>query len=129
MNQLRYIYLRDLKKQPVACIAVAFDRKRSTVSYNLSVLNPLDRFDRDVARDLAVGRLCRDPVKLDLSDTNEINSHVITRSILKDMLSWDTDLLPSRARKAGKRWLITNAEDEFENSNLVQLFGGKALRN
>lgn len=125
MAQLRYIYLRDTKQQPCACIAVVYNKKASTVSYALSVLNPRDRFNRKVARDLAVGRLVQKGVSIDLSQVKSINCHVISRQILSDLITWED--LPSRARKSAKRWLSENDEIEAgseQASNVVNLFGG-----
>lgn len=134
MNKLRFIYLRDQNKQPHACVAVAFNKKTKQVVYALSSLNPMDKFNREVARDLAVGRLLQRGNELDLSDLENPDCHTITRVILKDLLTLDNDDLPSRARKLAKRWLAKDAEyqkqDEQENvrqeksSKVVALYGG-----
>ena len=126
-HRVRYIYLRDSKKAPQACIAVLYSPKNKRVAYGLSVLNPQDRFNRKVARELAAGRLALygNEYHLDLSEAPEINCHVITRSILIDLLTWEHDQLPGRARKAAKRWLLANEEINNQAAKtVVSLFGG-----
>lgn len=85
-NKVRYFYLRDRHDQPIACVAAMYFQKDKRLSYGLSVRNPLDHFNRKVARELAAGRLALYGVPLDLSDEPEVNCHTITRRILKDLL-------------------------------------------
>lgn len=124
-HRVRYIYLRDTKRQPVACLAILYSAKNKKVAYGLSVLNPQDRFNRKVARELAAGRLALYGNYLDLSEVPEINCHVITRRILTDLLTWEHEELPGRARKAAKRWLLANEEINNQAAKtVVSLFGG-----
>lgn len=94
-NKVRYFYLRDRHDQPIACVAAMYFQKDKRLSYGLSVRNPLDHFNRKVARELAAGRLALYGVPLDLSDEPEVNCHTITRRILKDLLY--TNQLSSKA--------------------------------
>ena len=128
-HRVRYIYLRDNKKAPQACVAVLYSAKNKKVAYGLSVLNPQDRFNRKVARELAAGRLALYGNYLDLSEVPEINCHVITRRILTDLLTWEHEELPGRARKSAKRWLAENEEiDNTPAKIAVSLAGGDASR-
>lgn len=52
----RIFYIRDNKGQPVACLAYR-DSDDGLVRYGLSTLHPNDRFDRSLARKIALGRL------------------------------------------------------------------------
>lgn len=116
-NSIRFVYLRDDKKQPIACLAVALDAETKKVAYGVSVLNPKDHFDRDVARDLAVGRLIRKTKTINLDHpTQEINGHYITRRIMSDLLQCDHEELPARARKAAKKW-ISEADNKQKESH------------
>ena len=54
-NSVKYIYVRDEKKNPVGC--VAYQVHNDHFYYGWSVHNPADRFDRKLARTIAVGRL------------------------------------------------------------------------
>ena len=127
MHKLRYIYLRDTNNAPVSCLATALNKDKKKVLYAVSVLNPQDRFNRGVARDIAVGRLITAHVEIDLSDVEELNCHIITRRILTDLLTWDHSELPGRARKAAKKWLLDNPpmeEEEAKTRTAVFLSGG-----
>lgn len=105
-TSIRFFYLRDNRQQPVACVAVAFDKDLKQAAYGISVLNPKDRFDRNVARDIAVGRLIRNPNKVNLfCPSKDITCHLITEKIMQDLLMWDSSELPARARKAASQWL------------------------
>lgn len=97
---VRFMYLRDQKGSPVGCLAIRADAH--TVSYGISVLNPLDDFDRVLARRIAEGRLNTGITRT----TNlgvKFNMHEITRQVMTD-LYFRKDA-PTRARKAAKLWL------------------------
>lgn len=105
----RIMYLRDRKGQPVGCVAIKVfrdtdDLYHNLIVYQVSVLNPLDRFDRAMARQLALGRMveapltCHAPVEPSMWET--------TQSVMRD-IARDSGQ-PTRARQAAKLWLRNN---------------------
>jgi hypothetical protein len=105
-SKFRFLYLRDGKRFPVACISYHFDPETSTVLYGVSTINPLDRFsfNREVARSLAAGRLALEQKKAYLSLDAGANNNEVMFCLL-DYLERHDKTLPTRARKAIKLWL------------------------
>lgn|SRR5574337_218798 len=102
----RIQYLKDEHGHYVGCIAIREHSAHSgsktvLVEYRLSVLNPLDQFDKDVARQLALGRMVEAPYTVRVNVNP--NMHDIGRAIMKDILA-DSNA-PSRARRAARLWL------------------------
>jgi hypothetical protein len=104
---IRFMFLRNANKQPVGCIAV--DVSIGLLTYGVSVLNPLDKFDRVLARSIAVGRwgssTASRSVRIDTSV--QPNMHQISATVMRDIA--DDHDAPSRARKAARLWLNNNA--------------------
>lgn len=96
----RIQFLRDRHNHPVGCVVIKTNRHNNTAQYQLSVLNPADRFDRKVARQLALGRLTEAPLSVTLS--KNANMHDITRAVMTDLINQKS---PTRAVKAAKLWL------------------------
>lgn len=108
-NDYRVMFLRSNDGRPIGCVAIAVDRKKRTLRYGLSVLNPADKFDRKVARQLAIGRLIEVPASV--SVRADANMHDITRTVMQDLL---TDIkTPSRAVRAAKFWLTNKSNVPF----------------
>ncbi len=107
---VRITYLRDVKGQPVGCLAISPISSNGQlghkVSYHLSVLNPSDKFDRKIAKSIAVGRLEKNPDCHALPVSENADMHTITRSVMADIAS--NKSMPSRAVKAAKRWLLSH---------------------
>lgn len=101
----RIMYLRDSHYRPVGCVAISVDRKRRTLSYQLSVQNPLDSFDRSLARQLALGRLVDKPINLPYDRKGDLSMHDISTTVMKHIAA---SKAPSRAVKAAKDWLYDN---------------------
>ena len=99
------MYLRDNKRQPVGCIVLALNASKTKIRYQMSVLNPADRFDRSMARVIAKGRLLECPLTITLDEPLE-TMHEISGRVMLDIIG-NCDV-PARARKAAKRWLYTN---------------------
>lgn len=97
----RVMYLRSMDGQPVGCLAIVVDRANETASYQLSVLNPADRFNRKVARQLALGRLLEVPRTVGVR--KNATMHDISRAIMKHLIA--VKETPTRAVKAAKFWL------------------------
>ena len=105
MNNYRIMYLRNSKGSPIGCLAI--DESRSgTVSFQYSVLNPIDNFKRELSRYIAIGRLVEKPIHLSVCRT--ATRHEVSRQIM----SWlaNDQLTPSRARRSAAAWLRTNAD-------------------
>jgi len=112
MKEYRIMYLRQSYPvvhgiaqpgQPIGCLAIRVNGKR--VEYGLSVLNPLDTFNKAVARELATARLKEKPVTLTVVGLSgpELTMHDITEAVMIHLAS--EKQVPSRAKKAAKAWL------------------------
>lgn len=105
----RVQYLKNENGHYVGCIAIVEHPAPSgehfaLVEYRVSVRNPSDQFDKDVARQLALGRLVEAPYTVRVP--SHPNMHEISRAIMKDIARDHT--APSRARNAAKHWLRKN---------------------
>lgn len=105
MNNVRIMFLRDHNWHPVGCLAIKLDRSKGRVEYQVSVLNPQDRFNRAVGRQLAIGRLIENPLTVKVG--KDASMHDISKAVLKD-LKTQKNVLPSRAVKAANMWLAYN---------------------
>jgi hypothetical protein len=103
MNR-RVTFLRNADDRPVGCVVINVDRHRKRIEYQVSTQNPADKFDREVARLLAVGRLIESPFHLWLP--NKAGLHEISRRVMQHIVS--NKAIPSRSRKAAKNWLTKN---------------------
>ena len=102
-REIRVMYLRDHKGQPQGCVACQIKRSGNDYvgSYQLSVLNPVDKFNRGVARALAKGRLLENPIQFVLPSSPSM--HEITDQMMAAIAT--NESLPTRARKSAQRWL------------------------
>lgn len=94
------MFLRDERNFPVGCIAM--HREGAYISYQLATLNPADRFDRKIARQVALGRLVERPIKVAIFEDSMIK---IMRSIMVDIANATST--PNRSKKAATRWLVS----------------------
>ena len=100
----RVMYLRDLKGMPVGCVAISLNKDRTQIRYQLSVLNPVDKFERDLARHIAYGRLLEKPVRIP-ADSNW-KKFDITAEVMVDIFHSKTT--PARAKRAARLWMDDN---------------------
>jgi hypothetical protein len=100
-NGCRIMFLRDKHNQPQGCVAIIVDTDNKFAYYQLSVLNPVDRFCRELSRSIAIGRLYQGGVQVPLPA--KPNMHVISRAIMEDIRKNPNS--PTRAVKAAKLWL------------------------
>ena len=104
----RIQFLRDSKGQPVGCVAIkiktAVGRTAGVtlVTYQMSVLNPLDKFDRRMARQLALGRLVEAPLTTTIDHVSPTRRE-ISQAVMQDLR--EDAFAPTRARKAASLWL------------------------
>ncbi len=113
-NKYRFIYLRTnyeygKKSAPLGCVVISLADNKKRVTYQVSVCNPADDFDRAQARQLALGRLIESP-KTALLAQESPTMHDITRAVMFDI---EGSNLPARARKAATAWLNEVASHEF----------------
>lgn len=101
LNNFRIMFLRDSKKQPIGCIAIKLDDKSHKAQYQISVLNPEDRFNRSVARQLAIGRMVESPLSVLIPKNPTM--HEITEEVMLAINS--NSKLPARARRSAKAWV------------------------
>jgi hypothetical protein len=100
------MYLRTETGRPVGCIAINYKKGDKQLTYQVSVLNPSDKFDRSVARQLATGRLLEKPIVISVDP--DFNIHDISLAVM-DHIAYTTDRsLPSRAVKCAKLWVNKN---------------------
>jgi len=102
----RVQYLKDANGHYVGCIAIreheaAPGERFALVEYRVSVRNPEDEFDKDVARQLALGRMVEAPYTVRVPA--HPNLHEVSAAIMKD-ITRDVGV-PSRAKRAAKLWL------------------------
>lgn len=101
MNDYRIQFLRNSSSHPIGCLAISVNRLHGELSYQYSVLNPRDEFDRKIARQLALGRLVEKPIKLALP--RDANMHEISTVVMSDLERSST--APNRAVKSARLWL------------------------
>jgi hypothetical protein len=120
--EYRFQYLRNRDGQPVGCVAIKTIVSESgcRIEYQVSALSPLDRFDRSLARNIAVERLKKRPLVVESPLNHDANMHQITSAVMTHLsntpiskkvvegvvIPWEVKMnVPSRARKAAKLWL------------------------
>lgn len=111
----RIQFLRDVNGQPVGCLAiktgpdfsapfVAREKNNQLViAYQVSALNPVDRFDRAFARQIALGRAVESPF---IIKAKASTMHEISTAVMKHLVS--NKSTPARTRRAAKLWLKDN---------------------
>lgn len=109
MNR-RVMFLRSVDDKPVGCVVINVDRHLKRIEYQVSTLNPLDKFNREVARLLAIGRLVESPFHLWLP--NKAGLHEISRRVMVHMAN--NKAVPNRSRKAAKNWVHKNLSPFFQ---------------
>lgn len=106
MNKnMRVMYLRDKNYRPVGCVAMHLHSKRRTVRFQVSTWNPVDEFDRALARQLALGRMVDSP-NVVKSDKEFGDMFAVTMEVMTSIANGKQ--YPSRARKAAAKWVREN---------------------
>lgn len=119
---IRFMYLRDAKQNPIGCLAINIDRFSGKITYGLSVLNPLDKFNRVLARKIAAERLAIKPFTAIFQCLTQLSMHDISRLVMEHILhnknmtynkfAQLSLCTPTRARKAAKLWLKSNSRNK-----------------
>ena len=99
----RVMFLRDKDYQPVGCLVISVSQKTNKVRYQFSVRNPVDHFKRDLARQIALGRLIEKPIVAGKTGSND-DWDSIVRMVMENLSA--NEEAPTRAIKAAKNWLM-----------------------
>jgi len=107
-------YLRDQRGMPVACVAYGFrvydnGEFKDMLQFGISCHNPKDRFDRKLAREIAVGRFLKSPMFLSL-DASAGTNPSLNRAFHELMLKlagnwWTSGTIPMRVQGAAKNYI------------------------
>jgi hypothetical protein len=99
-DSARLVYIRDENKFPVGCIA--FKVNGDVIQFGYSIWNPKDKYNRSIARKIAMGRLegkkDKQPSECTCAYTGTKSIHDVMRSLFTT-LSLRTDL-PKRIRRS-----------------------------
>ena len=110
MDKFRIMFLRDKANQPVGCVAITLNKTSTKAKFNLTTLNPVDDFDRKLARQLAIGRAVEDPMVVTLPKDASI--HDVSAAVMKSI--GESKTIPDRSRKAARRWLRSHSGKKSE---------------
>lgn len=99
MNSPRIMFLRADHGHPVGCLAISLDGGK--VTYQVSTLNPADRFNRSVARQLAIGRMVEKPMTTSVDEKSSLNE--VYRAVMQEIAN--SNEFPTRTVKSARRWL------------------------
>jgi butyrate kinase len=111
-DKIRFMFLRDTKSRPIGCIAMMVNTG-GTIQYGLSVLNPVDTFNRKTARKLAAGSMLLDSGHAHVENVRTVYTmHDVSIAVMNAIAHFDG--YPARARKAAKHWLNTKMRDPKE---------------
>lgn len=106
----RIVYLRNDAGVPVGCVAMKFYPETGIVRYQLSVQNPIDKFDRSLARTIALGRLDVNWFTVACQD-HCASVHKYTYLVMENIVMHASSY-PKRAVKAAKQW-INNVNENY----------------
>ena len=109
---VRSMFLRDKSGTPYGCLAV--EVKETEIHYQLSVKNPIDRWDRKRAHEIAVARLTKRPfiVPVIMPEKTKFNYFDITYVVMMDLINSHCTEVPGRAVKSAKRWVNNYVEQQ-----------------
>lgn len=109
MSNVKFMYLRDNKGVPVACVAYEL-RPGGFIDFGLSVHNidDGDKWDRKQARWIAAGKLLLEAQHCGIAN----GDHKLARVAIVDAIAFSSGF-PTRAKKAAKSWLEANTGINF----------------
>lgn len=105
MNNIRYMYIRDEKRNPIGVIVTR--KVENYVEVNYSFCSPKDKFDKKIGKKIALGRLETKPAFVCGLDEKS-NRHSITRDVLAS-ISYVVNLT-KKTEKFVQNWLRTHQE-------------------
>lgn len=121
----RIMYLRAPNGHPVGCVAISVNKTpgNPTVTYSVSALHPNDKFNRSLAREIAMGRLVSStnpPQTLAVSQINftgwrdnldgKMTVHDVSMGVMTNIVDLGVNRFPARVVKSAKLWLKNNSE-------------------
>ena len=127
MSNIRYMYVRDAKWEPIGCVAISLDRSKNRARYGLSMRHPKDalnskgrrvRFDRSQAQELALNNMVCERKTAYI--TSEANMHEVTAAVCKDIIARGS--ASTSAIKFAKRWLSVNELVYMNNASTFYPF-------
>ena len=115
----KFMFLRDAKRNPVACIATNFDKETNKFTYQYSVVHSDDQFDKERGRQIAEGRLRSNPILLvDSEDADQQYAGSVgsvlskpspsVSSILKKSYFQDNHICPKLPEKSNMESIVRN---------------------
>jgi hypothetical protein len=93
---MKSFYLHDARRFPVALVVT--DLKMGGIIFAVSTHNPIDPFDKGIARAVAMGRLVTKG-GICISAGNNVKARILERIVA------DHKEFPARTRKAAQLWL------------------------
>lgn len=120
-------------KTPVACVAIAVDEDSQQIFYSVAICNPKDVFDKNLAKDIAIGRMRKDPLFIPLNGVER--RYTISGMVVRDILDiieeenrtdrrdhHGVTVPPTFSRaveKAAKTWLKNNPDYAAQDPALI----------
>jgi hypothetical protein len=119
-TEMRYFFLRNENKFPVACVASVYDKEMDAIKFAVSTHNPIDNFNRKRAKQIASERITAGKF-LTIHNPDDVKN--IKWGICYDIVAekfpgeqiiegrtgrhqgFKVAYLPERTREAAKLWL------------------------
>lgn len=103
---MRFFYLRDENNNPIGCLASQLNEAKDTISFAVSVCNPLDQFKKQQAKEIAAGRLVLGSNDWILyNDSTKGKTKQCIMGVLADKEYDYPQKYSQRVKEAAKRWL------------------------
>lgn len=111
-KNIKFTYIRDQEaSERVLTLARKWGKNGNKVHYSYALCRPdHDRFQKMLGREIACGRLAKEPRKVRPNS----GSKFILRAIMQDIVSDET--CPAIVRKIAKQWLYTETNTDTENT-------------
>lgn len=81
-----FTFIRNHNKKPVGCIAYQIDLVNGKLEYEMSAHNPIDHYNRNLAKSIAEGRLNKHPRTFAFNPTNLTSSPQVLRALAKELV-------------------------------------------
>lgn len=100
-----FFYLRNSANCPVVCFALQHDRGSDTLSYQVSTWNPVDVYNKHLARKVAEAKLNAKPFTVKVS--KDANPHELHLVMVQDLLTnhKKTSSCPRRTELMATEWV------------------------
>jgi len=99
---VKIMYIRNIYYKPVGCLAM--DINNNTIHYQISTQNPADKWNKKLARTIALARL--DNKSFVIPNVDTTNHSKILNLIMNDLVkNYKTLNIPKRIVECAKYWL------------------------